>query len=435
MHSPELKAQRIEALNHWSKKGQGILIVPIAGLKKIIPPKTLWSKYQLSFKLGEDIDIDKMLATLVKMGYVRSEMVTTPGEFSVRGGIIDIYPLTEADPLRIELFDTEIDSIRYFSLEDQRSKEKIKEILIGPATEILLENEDYGRIIGKLEEGLAQSLRKLKDDKAKMQLSQNISHELEQLQNGQKPDQIYKYLSLAYDRPNSLLDYLPSNGLVFIDEISRVHEMNDSLMKEEAEWYTSLLGEGQIIHDLHISHDLQSMLQKREFPLIYMSLFLRHVANTSPQNIINIACKQMQNFHGQMHVLKAEIERWKKGNYSILFLGPDEERVKKLERVLEDYEIDGSIIKGNQQLLPGKVQIMQGNLHAGFELSIQKIAVITEEELFNKRVKKSTNRQKLSNAERIKSYSELKIGDYVVHVNHGIGKYLGIETLVNQWYS
>jgi transcription-repair coupling factor (superfamily II helicase) len=206
--------------------------------------------------------------------------------------------------------------------------------------------------------------------------------------------------------------------------------MNDSLIKEEAEWYTSLLSEGQIIHDLTISHDLPNLLHKREFPILYMSLFLRHVANTSPQNIINVSCKQMQNFHGQMHLLKAEVDRWKKGNYAILFLGPDDERVKKLERVLEDYDIEASITRSGQQLLPGKVQIMKGNLHTGFELSIQKIAVITEEELFTKRVKKSTNRQKLSNAERIKSYSELKIGDYVVHVNHGIGKYLGIETLV-----
>ncbi|MGG3560796.1 transcription-repair coupling factor [Neobacillus rhizosphaerae] len=428
--SPELKAQRIEALNHWSKNNKGILIVPIAGLKKIVPPKSQWKQYQLSLKLGEDIDIDHLLNTFVKMGYIRAEMVSTPGEFSVRGGIIDIYPLTEVNPLRIELFDTEIDSIRYFSLEDQRSKEKVKKIMIGPATEILLEDENYSRMINQLETGLAKSLRKLKDDKAKIQLSQNISYELEQLKNRQKPDQVYKYLSLAYEKPASLLDYLPTNGLVFIDEISRVQEMNDSLVKEEAEWYTGLLAEGQIIHDLHISHDLHVMLQKKEFPIVYMSLFLRHVANTSPQNIINVSCKQMQNFHGQMHVLKAEIDRWKKGNYSILFLGADEERVKKLERVLEDYEIEGSIVKGNQQLLPGKVQIMKGNLHSGFELSIQKIAVITEEELFNKRVKKSVSRQKLSNAERIKSYSELKIGDYVVHVNHGIGKYLGIETLV-----
>lgn len=429
--SPELKAQRMEALNHWSKQSKGILIVPIAGLKKVIPPKSLWKKYQLSLKLGEDLNIDKLLNTFVKMGYVRSEMVTTPGEFSVRGGIVDIYPLTESSPLRIELFDTEIESIRYFSLEDQRSKEKVSEILIGPASEVLLEEENYSLMLEKLEEGLAKSLRKLKDDKAKMQLSQNISHELEQIRNGQKPDQVFKYLSLAYKNPASLLDYLPKDGLVFIDEISRVQEMNDSLVKEEAEWYTSLLGEGQIVHDLHISHDLQAMLQKKEFPIVYMSLFLRHVANTSPQNIINISCKQMQNFHGQMHVLKSEIDRWKKGNYSILFLGPDKDRVKKLERVLEDYDIPTSLVSDGQQLTPGKVQIMKGSLHSGFELSIQKIAVITEEELFNKqRVKKSTNRQKLSNAERIKSYSELRIGDYVVHVNHGIGKYLGIETLV-----
>jgi transcription-repair coupling factor (superfamily II helicase) len=428
--SPELKAQRIEALNYWSRNNQGILIVPIAGLRRIVPPKSRWRNFQLSLTLGQDLDVDALLNTFVKMGYVRAEMVSTPGEFSVRGGIIDIYPLTEANPLRIELFDTEIDSIRSFSLDDQRSKEKVSEISIGPATEVLLEAEDYSRIIGKLEDGLALSLRKLKDEKAKLLLSQNISYELEQLKNGQKPDQVFKYLSLAYEGPTSLLDYLPSNGLVFIDEISRVQEMNDALLKEEAEWYTSLLAAGQIVHDIHTSHDLQELLQKREFSILYLSLFLRHVANTSPQNIINLSCKQMQNFHGQMHLLKAEVERWKKGNYSILFLGSDDERVKKLERVLEDYEIDVSLLAGGQQLLPGKVQIMKGSLHTGFELTIQKIAVITEEELFSKRVKKSTGRGKLSNAERIKSYSELRIGDYVVHVNHGIGKYLGIETLV-----
>lgn len=428
--SPELKSQRIEALNYWCKQHRGILIVPIAGLKKILPPKSLWKKYQLIFKVGEDIDPDHLLKTFVAMGYNRQEMVTTPGEFSVRGGIIDIYPLTEANPLRMELFDTEIESIRYFSLEDQRSTEKVSEVSIGPAAEILLEPENYSRIIDRLESGLAESLRKVKDEKAKLQLSQNISHELEQLKQGGKPDQVFKYLSLAYERPSSLLDYLPSNGLVMMDEISRIHEMNDSLVKEEAEWYTSLLSEGQIIPDLSISHNLQSLMHQHEFPIFYLSLFLRHVANTNPQNIINISCKQMQNFHGQMHLLKSEIDRWKKGNFAIVFLGPDEKRVKKLERVLEDYEIPASIVDANQQMLPGTVQIMKGSLHTGFELAFQKVAVITEEELFNKQVKKSTNRQKLSNAERIKSYSELKIGDYVVHVNHGIGKYLGIETLV-----
>lgn len=428
--SPELKAQRIDVLNHWSRNKEGIVIVPISGLRKIIPPKTLWKEQQIRLHVGEDIDVDKQLLRFVEMGYVRAEMVTSPGEFSIRGGIIDLYPLTETDPIRIELFDTEIESIRYFSLEDQRSREKVSEIFIGPATEIPFQDEHYEKVMEKLETELAKSLKKIKDEKAKTLLTQNISYELEQLRNKQKPEQIFKYLSLAYEDSNSLVDYLPNNALIFIDEISRVQEMNNSLEKEEAEWYTSLLSEGNIVHNVMISHRLQKIVQKSNLNVIYMSLFLRHVPNTNPQNIVNITCKQMQNFHGQMHVLQKEIERLKKGNYSILFLGADASRVSKLENVLEDYGIESTIIRANQNILPGKVQIMEGDLQTGFELPIQKISVITEEDLFNKKPKKSRQRQKLTNAERIKSYSELKIGDYVVHVNHGIGKYLGIETLV-----
>ena len=96
--------------------------------------------------------------------------------------------------------------------------------------------------------------------------------------------------------------------------------MNDSLEKEEAEWYTSLLSEGKIIQGLKLAHSLPELIARLNLPIVYLSLFLRHVPNTNPQNIINITCKQMQNFHGQMNVLKAEIERWKKGNYSIVFL-------------------------------------------------------------------------------------------------------------------
>ncbi|WP_137744726.1 transcription-repair coupling factor [Robertmurraya siralis] len=428
--SPELRAQRIDVLNYWSQYDEGIIIVPISGLRKIVPSKSLWKEQQITLKVGEDIDIEAQLLQFVEMGYVRSEMVSSPGEFSIRGGIIDIYPLTEADPIRLELFDTEIESIRYFSLEDQRSRDKLGEILIGPATETPFQKEHYEQVANKLEAGLGKSLKKIKDEKAKIALTQNVNHEIEQLRNRQKPEQLFKYLSLAYDQSNSLLDYLPQNALIFVDEISRVQEMNDSLDKEEAEWYFSLLSEGKIIHDLMISHQIQSRMQKVKHPLIYMSLFLRHVPNTNPQNIINISCKQMQNFHGQMHVLKSEIERLKKGNYAVVFLGADEKRVDKLERVLEDYEIDAVVVRESQLLAAEKVQIMEGDLQTGFELPIQKIAVITEEELFNRKPKKTRRRQqKLSNAERIKSYSELKIGDYVVHVNHGIGKYLGIETL------
>ena len=427
--SPELRAQRIEALNYWSDHENGIVIVPMGGFRKLLPPKDIWSKYQISFHAGIDLDLDETIQKLIVMGYSRVDMVSSPGEFSLRGGIIDIYPLTESNPIRIELFDTEIDSIRTFSIENQKSLEKISSIKVSPATELLLEPEHLVRMTDLLEEGLRTSLNKLKDEQAKKLLIENVGAELEGLKTGIGLENIFKYSSLAYENPASLLEFLPTNGLVFLDEISRIQEISSTLEKEELEWYTDLLGEGKIIHEVQLSFSFNQLMAVKKHSMVYMSLFLRHVPYINPQNITNFTCKQMQNFHGQMNVLKTEINRWKKGNYAVLILGPDEERMSKLRRVLDDYEIEAAELSEDSHILEGKVQIGKGNLHTGFELPSQKLAVITERELFNKKTKKSTKRQKISNAERIKSYSELKVGDYVVHVNHGIGKYLGIETL------
>lgn len=177
---------------------------------------------------------------------------------------------------------------------------------------------------------------------------------MEQLRNGQKPEQLYKYLSILYGEHVSLIDYLPSNGFLIVDEISRVQEMNDTLEKEEADWYTSLLGEGEIIHGLTLSQSINHLLHQAKQPIVYLSLFLRHVPNTNPQNIINVSCKQMQNFHGQMNVLKTEMERWKKNHYTVVLLGNSEERLEKLEQVLQDYDMEVMIQKTLRRFPKGK---------------------------------------------------------------------------------
>lgn len=428
--SPELKAQRIEALNALTRNEKCVIIVPMAGLRKMLPPKSVWSKYQLHFKVGKDISLDDVLQKLIIMGYNRVDMVATPGDFSMRGGILDVYPITEADPIRIELFDTEVDSIRTFSADDQRSREKLNEVNIGPATEILVDRSSLQKAVKTVESQLSQTIAKVKNQKTKERLAQNIGFDLEKLRNGQRPEQLYKYLSVIYEQPSSLLDYIDTRGIFLLDEYSRVLEIHERLEKEEAEWYTAMVEEGQMIYDLEVSHSLPDLLASTTLRKIYLSLFLRHLPNTNPQNILNISCKPMQNFHGQMHVLKTEMERWKKGQFTVVFIGTDQERVKKLQNVLEDYDIQVDIMSDSSSLILHHPQIVEGNLNTGFELPMFKLAVITEEELFNKKVKKSSHRMKLSNAERIKNYSELNVGDYVVHVNHGIGKYLGIETLV-----
>jgi transcription-repair coupling factor (superfamily II helicase) len=427
--SPELKAQRIEVLNRLAEGKQSIVVAPVAGIRRMLPSRELWQENQLTIALGQDIELDKYIERFISLGYERADMVSTPGEFSVRGGIIDIYPLTEEHAIRIELFDTEIDSIRSFNIDDQRSIHMLKEISIGPAIEIMVNEESNIRTIQAVEAGLAKSLKKMKNEQQKELLIENIQYDVERLRSGQLSQDMFKYSSLFYDKATSLLDYFPNDSIVVLDEISRIHETYDQLDREEAEWYTNLLEEGKIFQDVKISHSYVDVVAKSKFPLVYLSLFLRHVPHTSPQNILNLSCKQMQNFHGQMHVLKNELERWQKSNYAIAFLGVNEERTKKLAQVLDDYEINATILGEMESFVSGKISIIEGDLQTGFELPMQKLAIITEEELFKKRVKKQVRRQKLSNAERIQSYSELVIGDYVVHVNHGIGKYLGIETL------
>lgn len=427
--SPELKAQRIEVLNGLSSGKKCIVIVPIAGLRRFITPLASWKKAQVTLTEGEDIEVADFLQSLTYMGYERRSMVEAPGEFSVRGGIIDIYPLTEELPLRIELFDTEIDSIRSFSIEDQRSQEKMETISFGPATEYLLSLEEIAHGVGKLEKKLSETTKKINDVSLKETLVENIQYEIEQLRNGQHIPQMFKYMSLFYEENATLLDYLSSDAAIILDEVSRITETVEHLHKEEGEWYTSLLSDGQIVHGLEFSRDFLQLIQHSNHPVVYVNLFLRHIAHTNPQNTVNISAKTMQEFYGQMHTFQVEIERWRKSRYKIILLTASEERSKKLASILTDYEIVSTYVGPGETVRAGKVSIMEGNVRSGFELPMDKIAVVTEKELFKKQVKKAKRNQKLSNAERIQNYSELKVGDYVVHINHGIGKFFGIETL------
>lgn len=428
--SPELRAQRLHVLLQWVTNPKGIVISPIAGVKRLIAPKSIWKKALIHFRAGNDVDLDYVLNQLIACGYSRTPMVSTPGEFSMRGGILDVYPLTEEQPIRIELFDTEIDSIRYFDVESQRSEKKLDAITIGPATEVPLFSENFASGFEKLKTKLKQMMQKVKNKSVKEKINEQIGYELEKLENQELFQGIYKYISLFYETPESLLDYFPHDGIVLFDETSRIQEVSQQLDKEEAEWHTALLEQGETVSDLTMSKPFDSLFQKRRHQKVHLTLFLRHIPHTNPQNVVNANSKSMQQFHGQMNVLKTEIERWKKANYAVAFLAADEERAKRMERIMNDYHIDVQLGDGTLPLASGKVQILILQLATGFELPIERLAVVTEEEIFSNKVRKQRRRrEKMSNAERIKNYAELNVGDYIVHVNHGIGKYLGIETL------
>lgn len=425
--SYELRAQRIDTIDHMARVGKGIYITPIAGLRRFVPRKELWLENSLTTKIDDTIDIDFWIGKLTAMNYSRQDMVTSPGEFALRGGILDLYPLHFEDPIRIELFDTDVDSIRIFSAENQRSIGKLESITILPATEFVWSKADLKSIADRLEKELAASLKKVKNEETKELLTMHISHDIALMQEGNVPEGVLKYASFSEEQPTSLVSYLPTDGIVMFDEISRITEVLESLEAEEEEWSISLIEEGKIVHAAKLSFTFEEINQKLSQRKLYMSLFTRSVPGITVNKTITISCKPMQKFHGQMNLLKSEMERWHTGKFNIFILAEGTERMRKVQSILQDYEMEATI--SGKPSDAGGVFIIDGYLSDGFELPLQKIAVITDHELFKGRPKRHTRPQKMSNAERIKSYSEIKPGDYVVHAHHGIGKYIGIENM------
>ncbi|MEO4055551.1 transcription-repair coupling factor [Solibacillus sp. CAU 1738] len=423
--SPELRAQRIATLDRLASGKRGIYVIPIAGMRKMLTPIEQWKSNFLQAKVGEDITIEKWLTQLVVMGYSRSQMVTTPGEFAMRGGIIDIYPPYAESPIRIELFDTEVDSIRTFSADDQRSIDKLNDVCILPATEILLSKEARVRLAERLETALAKSLKKVKKQEIQELLYQNINYDIALLKEGNLPDSVTKYGSLLFEKETFLGDYFARDGVVFFDELGRIQEVMDAWEREETEWFLSLIEEGQMLHEVKPSFKFKEVLAMIRQNKIYFALFSRTFANIRFSKTTNFSCKPMQQFHGQIALLQSELERWGHEKFTVLFTADGQERLVAIQRMLEDYNIHAQLGLAD---VPG-IYLIDAQLSSGFELPLQKIAVVTDDELFKQQMKKKSRSQKMTNAERIKSYTEIKPGDYVVHVHHGIGKYIGIETL------
>ncbi|WP_027964451.1 transcription-repair coupling factor [Halalkalibacillus halophilus] len=426
--SPELKAERIEVLQSWRDQQKGVLIVPVAALKRLLPPLESDHEMELVIQAGKEYSFEDTLAKLVSIGYKMVDMVNAPGEMSRRGGIVDVYPLTEERPIRIEWFDDEVESIRYFDPEHQRSLEELKQANFVAAEEFVFSKKEEQEVAEILQERLDQRLKSISSLEDREQLQEKVGYDIERLRQGENFNGVYQYLSLFYPKAHSLVDYFSENGVIVLDEMSRIGESAERLDSDEQNWYADMIESNSILPDLRLSFTWNEVLQKMKQPKIYLSLFLRHIPNTNPDNIVNIASRQMQQFHGQMNLLKNEMDRWNTNNYSVMIIAKNEERRKHVEHVLDDYDMVAYPRK-HVTLPVADPVIVTGELNEGFEMPSIRLAVITEEELFKKQLPKKRKKQNISNAERIKSYQELTVSDYVVHTNHGIGKYIGIETL------
>ncbi|MGM0237966.1 MULTISPECIES: transcription-repair coupling factor [Enterococcus] len=426
--SPEARSERVATLTALSQQEKGIYIVPAAALRKYLPTPETWQASQLKWEIGSEIDLENLPQKLVLMGYERQSMVGKPGEFSMRGSIIDIYPLTTEYPVRVELFDVEIDSLRYFEADTQRSVENLQEVLIAPTTELVFSDEDLKQGAEKVNQLLSNRLVVTKDQNDKDFLSDYYGQLIASWQDGIPTENARFYTDLLYSKKNSLLDYFNSESFLYVDDYTRLLETNREIEREEAEWQTQKIAELRVFSEQVFGENLLDLLKQTNLTTTFFSLFQKGMGNLRFEGLHHFQYRSMQQFFGQMHLLKTEVDRWQKQGQTVIFYVSDDERKEKLTQEFHDVEIK-ALQTTPDDLLVEQTQIMQGTVLSGFELPQEKLVVVTEREIFQKVTKKRARRQTISNAERLKSYNELKAGDFVVHANHGIGKYIGMETI------
>ncbi|MGP6139193.1 transcription-repair coupling factor [Jeotgalibaca sp. A127] len=428
--SPEFRSQRVEAMHFLTTGQKGIVIIPTAGFKKLLSPVSVWKDHNLTFKIGDELEYDKLPEKLVAMGYERKSMVASPGEFSIRGDIIDIYALNEEQPVRIELFDAEVDRMAFFEPSTQKSFENpIDEVLILPAQDSVFPAATITKRSLEIEKNIKKAIKSVKDESVRDRLSTHFTDMVEKLELGDLPENPRMYTSLLYQEETTIMDYIPENALLIMDEYGRTLESDKNQDMEAADWQAAKQYEGTILPKQKMTVEVREVVKKSNHNKIFYSLFQKGLGNIRFTDIHNLQYRGIVQFFSQMNMVKIEMERWLRQDMTIFTIVPDQERAEKVHQTFADFQID-SVIKGHDAVTPGHVNIVVGAMASGFEMPMEKVVFITEKELFNKTKKKQPRRQKMTNAERLKSYTELSPGDYVVHVNHGIGKYTGMETIV-----
>ncbi|KEQ39128.1 transcription-repair coupling factor [Streptococcus mitis] len=420
MSSQEKIISRVEALrflNDPSKKG--ILVCNIAASRLFLPSPNVFKDSIVKISVGEEYDQNALIHQLKEIGYRKVTQVQTQGEFSLRGDILDIFEIFQLEPCRIEFFGDEVDGIRTFEVETQLSKENQSEFTIFPASDMFLREKDYQRGQSVLEKQISKTLSPI------------LKSYLEEILSSFHQKQVHldsrKFLSLCYDKTWTVFDYIKKDTPIFFDDYQKLMNQYEVFERELAQYFTEELQNSKAFSEMHYFADTEQ-IYKKQSPVTFFSNLQKGLGNLKFDHIYQFNQYSMQEFFNQFSFLKEEIERYKKMDYTIILQSSNSMGSKTLEDVLEDYQIKLDS-RDKSSICKESVNLIEGNLRHGFHFVDEKILFITEHEIFQKKLKRRFRRQHVSNAERLKDYNELEKGDYVVHHIHGIGQYLGIETI------
>jgi len=431
--SGDLRWERLKVLKKMLEEGQKIVVTSAECLAACYTPVDLFISHTFNLSVGDIVNIKDLSQKLIECGYERNAVVDTKGQFSIRGGIIDIYPPTSGLPYRIELFDEEIDSIRTFNTDTQRSIDKVQSIEIFPAKEIILTNKNIDKGYREINEDFEKSIegfKKKKDKEAINRLTSIINNNVELLKETWSFETIDSYLPYFYDKTSTLLDYM-KDCFIVVDDVQRCIGKMDSVYFEFSENYENFLRRGNILPKqgemLIPKEGIIEELKARK--LMIMEGIAKTAKYIEPRTITSFSQITIHDYHGQLDLLIEDIKDKKEKKYKTLILSGTRTRGERLIDTLRDRGIEATYKDMVSNIESGEVVVTFGNATKGFEYPELKVCVISDTEVFGQSKRKSIRRVNKKGVGKIKSFTELKLGDYVVHANHGIGVYKGIKQL------
>lgn len=423
--------RRLSALTRLLDGKSCLIVAPIAAvLQRTIPPDML-SAHRMRIERMRELDLDQCALRLVELGYERVEMVERQGEFSRRGGILDIFPSTEASPIRIELFGDEIESIRSFDVETQRSIGERDWAEIAPAREILLtkdRSEAAATAIGELLESEIGKIRSEGDGESADRLSDRVEDDIVRIRNRSYFDGVEYYFPLVYPEKHSLLDYLPADALILLDEPHQIKAHWEQLHEELLEALSARVIRGDAL-DLHEDHviafDDAAHQLKTRWQHVSMTLLPRPVEWLESDLDVSVAATPMDSFSAQIGLLVEQLQSWVSSGHRVVLATSQSHRIIEL---LSEHGISVSPVTDLADGNGAGVYVVEGMLRAGFKLPELQLMIITDSEIFGlSKIRRP--RKSFRKGMAISSLLELQEGDYVVHINHGIGRYRGLTKL------
>ena len=440
VHGSAIVSERISVMKKIFEGEPSTIVLTLdAGLLKVLPVSDVIDNI-IQLKTGATIELDKLCARFVSIGYTKVVQVTDRGQFAVRGEIIDIYPLTEDSAVRVEMWGDDIDNIRFFDAESQRTIDDVErpsEITIYPAAEMVLDESHLEKGRKRIEKEAArqvETLRKQMKTEQAARIRDASAEFLESLDTGTARLATDSYINYFYDNTESFFDYFGDDTIFYLDEPLRLTEMAKAVKTEFSESMSARLEGGYILPGqadlLWDPKKIFALLSGKH--TVMLSLIEAKTGDITAEERVDVTARNVNPYNNDFPLLVKDIKSYKKSKSRVILVSPNSLRSERLAKELTDNGIN-AVYASDFTRIPEKSETVcvTGNLRRGFEYPLIGFVVISESDIFGGLKKKKRRSVKKSDTDTtsIASFSELHVGDYVIHENHGLGIYKGIEKI------